>query len=67
MSMAKEVVSEGVGLCYWRHVPGSRVSDALFPRFAVQTMPGVGHWMHAQAPDETIRVVREFLDRDEAE
>ena len=44
-----------------------REIEALFPRFAVQTIPGVGHWMHAEAPDETIRVVRAFLDRDEAE
>ena len=28
-------------------------SEKVFPRFAVQTIPGVGHWMHAEAPDET--------------
>jgi pimeloyl-ACP methyl ester carboxylesterase len=46
------------------------VSDAdvplihkLFPAAKIETMPKAGHWLHAEAPDEFLRVVSEFLAR----
>jgi len=32
----------------------------LFPRAEIRTIPGAGHWLHADAPDEFVRLVREF-------
>ncbi len=32
-----------------------------FPKAALCTFVGVGHWVHAEAPEEFIRVVRQFL------
>jgi pimeloyl-ACP methyl ester carboxylesterase len=32
----------------------------LFPRFRLVTLPGVGHWVHAEAPAEFVRVVLDF-------
>jgi pimeloyl-ACP methyl ester carboxylesterase len=34
---------------------------ARFPRARIETIAGAGHWLHAEAPDATLRVVREFL------
>jgi len=33
----------------------------LFPRAVVRSITGAGHWVHADAPEEFFRVVREFL------
>ncbi len=33
----------------------------LFPAASFRTIQGAGHWVHADAPQEFIRVVREFL------
>lgn len=33
----------------------------LFPYAQLATIPGVGHWVHAEAPDELISLVRNFL------
>jgi esterase len=33
----------------------------LFPGAAVRSIPGAGHWVHADAPEEFFRVVLEFL------
>jgi len=33
----------------------------LFPAAVIQTIPQAGHWIHADAPDEFIRMVQEFL------
>lgn len=32
----------------------------LFPRFRLVTLPGVGHWVHAEAPTEFVRLVLDF-------
>jgi esterase len=34
---------------------------ALFPKAKFQSIPGAGHWVHAEAPDEFLRIVREFI------
>lgn len=34
---------------------------ALFPQAAIATVAGAAHWVHAEAPAEFARVVREFL------
>ena len=37
--------------------------SAKFPRFTLQSIADCGHWVHAEKPQETCDVVREFLDR----
>ena len=34
---------------------------ALFPQTELVTIPGAGHWVHADQPKEFTRIVREFL------
>jgi pimeloyl-ACP methyl ester carboxylesterase len=34
---------------------------ALFPRAEIRTVAQAGHWLHADAPEEFVRLVREFL------
>jgi len=34
---------------------------ALFPFAGLQTLPGVGHWLHAEAPEAFSGIVMEFL------
>ncbi|MSQ47020.1 MAG: alpha/beta fold hydrolase [Deltaproteobacteria bacterium] len=38
---------------------------ALFPRTQLVTIPGTGHWVHAEAPREFARIVNEFLTSQE--
>ena len=33
-----------------------------FPKAQIETLPDVGHWVHAEAPDRFIEVLSEFLD-----
>lgn len=33
-----------------------------FPNSTVSTVPGVGHWVHAEAPGKLLEMVKEFLD-----
>ena len=33
----------------------------LFPQAQMRTIPGAGHWVHADAPEEFARIVLEFL------
>ena len=35
---------------------------ALFPAARVATLPGAGHWLHAEAPEAFVETVRLFLD-----
>ncbi|TVR88688.1 MAG: alpha/beta fold hydrolase [Saprospirales bacterium] len=35
----------------------------LFSRSQIREIPDAGHWVHADAPSETMRLVKEFLDR----
>ena len=37
--------------------------SSKFPRFTLQSIADCGHWVHAEKPQETCDVVREFLDR----
>ena len=34
---------------------------ALFPNSAVETLPNVGHWVHAEAPDQVFELVSAFV------
>jgi esterase len=34
---------------------------ALFPRVQFRSVPGVGHWVHAEAPDQFLTLVRDFI------
>jgi pimeloyl-ACP methyl ester carboxylesterase len=36
--------------------------ERLFPNAVVQTIPGAGHWVHAEAPAAFLEVVERFLD-----
>jgi esterase len=33
----------------------------LFPSASIQTLPGAGHWLHADVPEGFFRIVQEFL------
>jgi pimeloyl-ACP methyl ester carboxylesterase len=35
----------------------------LFPAAELETIPGAGHWVHAEAPAALVRVVSDFLSR----
>jgi pimeloyl-ACP methyl ester carboxylesterase len=37
------------------------VIKALFPMAEFRTIPGVGHWVHAESPDEFLAIVRKFI------
>jgi pimeloyl-ACP methyl ester carboxylesterase len=34
----------------------------VFPQAKIRTIEGAGHWLHADNPDEFVRLVREFLN-----
>ena len=40
---------------------GEPAIPEFFPRAELQTIEGAGHWLHADAPDEFVRRVGEFL------
>lgn len=40
--------------------------ERLFPHAHIVTVPGAGHWVHAEAPAEVVRLVRAFLDSEAA-
>ena len=33
----------------------------FFPRASIETIPGAGHWVHADAPDKLVALVKNFL------
>ncbi len=35
---------------------------ALFPRATLTALPGTGHWLHAEKPEEFVAVLRRFLE-----
>jgi esterase len=37
----------------------------IFPHAQLTTIPGTGHWLHAEAPREFARIVIEFLTSQE--
>ncbi|SDL75215.1 Pimeloyl-ACP methyl ester carboxylesterase [Catalinimonas alkaloidigena] len=34
----------------------------LFPKATIETVAGTGHWLHAEKPDEVIRLIQAFID-----
>eukprot|EP01083_Nonionella_stella_P231896 818532_1 len=38
------------------------VIEQMFPTASVETIAGTGHWLHAEKPDEFVRIVCEFLE-----
>lgn len=40
----------------------STIAD-FFPNHMLTTIRGVGHWVHAEAPDDTIALLKKYLDR----
>ena len=37
----------------------------IFPKAEIQTIPGAGHWVHADAPEIFLKLVVDFLGRPE--
>jgi pimeloyl-ACP methyl ester carboxylesterase len=45
-----------------RHTHMNRIAE-LFPNHMLTTIRGAGHWVHAEAPDDTIALLKRYLDR----
>jgi esterase len=45
-----------------RHSHISTIAN-FFPNHMLTTIRGVGHWVHAEAPDDTIALLKKYLDR----
>jgi pimeloyl-ACP methyl ester carboxylesterase len=45
-----------------RHAYMDQIAD-FFPNHMLTTIRGAGHWVHAEAPDDTIALLKRFLDR----
>jgi pimeloyl-ACP methyl ester carboxylesterase len=45
-----------------RHAYMDRIA-AFFPNHMLTTIRGAGHWVHAEAPDDTIALLKRYLDR----
>jgi pimeloyl-ACP methyl ester carboxylesterase len=45
-----------------RHAYMDRIAE-LFPNHMLTTIRGAGHWVHAEAPDDTIALLKQYLDR----
>jgi len=43
-----------------KHMP---IIADLFPNFMLTTIRGAGHWVHAEAPDDTLALLKRYLDR----
>jgi esterase len=41
--------------------------EEFFPRAEIQTIKGVGHWVHSENPQEFIRIVGKFMSDVDAE
>ena len=37
--------------------------QSLFPNHMLTTVRGAGHWIHAEAPEDTIALLKKYLDR----
>merc|ERR1712194_786161 len=48
-----------------RFVRHSHISTIapFFPNHMLTTLRGIGHWVHAEAPDDTIALLKRYLDR----
>jgi pimeloyl-ACP methyl ester carboxylesterase len=42
------------------HIP---TIASYFPNHLLTTVRGAGHWIHAEAPDDTTALLKKFLDR----
>ena len=42
------------------HIP---TIASFFPNHMLTTIRGAGHWVHAEAPDDTIALLKQYLDR----
>lgn len=36
---------------------------SFFPNHMLTTIRGAGHWVHAEAPDDTVALLKKYLDR----
>jgi esterase len=45
-----------------RHAYMDRIA-AFFPNHMLTTIRGAGHWVHAEAPDDTVALLKRYLDR----
>eukprot|EP00956_Cyclotella_meneghiniana_P027567 scaffold62060_cov23-Cyclotella_meneghiniana.AAC.1 len=45
-----------------RHSHISTIAN-YFPNHMLTTIRGVGHWVHAEAPDDTVALLKQYLDR----
>jgi pimeloyl-ACP methyl ester carboxylesterase len=45
-----------------RHAYMDRIAE-FFPNHMLTTIRGAGHWVHAEAPDDTIALLKRYLDR----
>jgi esterase len=45
-----------------RHAYMDRIA-AFFPNHMLTTIRGAGHWVHAEAPDATVALLKRYLDR----
>lgn len=48
-----------------RFVKGSHmpIIASYFPNYMLTTIRGSGHWVHAEAPDDTLALLKKYLDR----
>uniref|UniRef100_A0A7S2H8H6 AB hydrolase-1 domain-containing protein n=1 Tax=Helicotheca tamesis TaxID=374047 RepID=A0A7S2H8H6_9STRA len=45
-----------------RHAHMATIAD-YFPNHMLTTIRGAGHWVHAEAPDDTLVLLKQYLDR----
>jgi pimeloyl-ACP methyl ester carboxylesterase len=45
-----------------RHAYMDQIAE-FFPNHMLTTIRGAGHWVHAEAPDDTIALLKRYLDR----
>jgi len=45
-----------------RHAYMDKIA-AFFPNHMLTTIRGAGHWVHAEAPDDTVALLKRYLDR----
>ena len=38
------------------------VIQKIYPEYIIKTIPGAGHWLHAEQPNLFIKIVKEFID-----
>lgn len=70
-SESEKVLSQYEGDVFFIHGGASRfvrhshmsTIAGFFPNHMLTTIRGVGHWVHAEAPDDTIALLKRYLDR----